>query len=190
MYGSTPRCWRYVHVIALEEGLDLGVDGLLVGQLRESADVEPPAVLAVALEMGRGVAALPAIKGDARRAGLVGGGASTEAAVGWAWRRAVLRGFGGTGLDLDRTAQQILPIQLQHGAVGLFFGLQLDEAVRRVAPSKRVDRDVNALARKKDGSQTVFSFLLACLFLLFFSFFDSQFFFLAVGWISPPTITH
>jgi hypothetical protein len=57
-------CEENVHIVAVEERLNLRVNGLLVGQLREATHVQPSAVFAVALEVGRSVVALPAIKGN------------------------------------------------------------------------------------------------------------------------------
>lgn len=62
--------------------------------------------------------------------------------------RVPLYGFGNSRLDFEGPAPHITTIQLSHGPLGLFFGLEVDKAVGRVPASERVNGNVDALAIK------------------------------------------
>lgn len=102
--------------------------------------------------MYRGVVPLPAVEREREVLPVVTGRAR---AVRRRLERTVVLRLGESGPDLDGATEEVTAVQLRHCLVSLLFGLQLHEAIGGVPASKRVYRDIDALAKRREKEATL-----------------------------------
>ena len=117
-----------LHLEVLEEGLNAVLHNFMVGQPRQTTNINPTAGVTVELSKAGLLLFAPA--------------ANIE------WRRRVvdtLLGLCDTRPNLQRAAQHVDAIKLGHSTAGMLFVLQIDEAVRWVTASERINGDIDTL---------------------------------------------